>query len=341
MEYKLIIGVDVSKQTLDMTALDGDSVKGRHKCITNNSVGYVSLLKWLSELGVELEDVLVCMEHTGYYIFGLCKFLQSNAITYGVVNPLQIKKSMGIQRVKTDKRDSKVIALYASKFREDLPIGNIPEKELLDIKLLSSHRERLLRQKLSIEKVTEELSSTLGKKEIGHIVKDNEVILKLLTTRLKKTEEKIVSIISSSKELKSNYELMQSIPGVGPQIALYVLINTHNFDRIDTARKFGCFAGVVPNSRESGTSIRGRSRVSSIANKKMKSLLHFGAMTAVRRDGELKAYYERKVNEGKSKMSVLNAVRNKMVHRIYSVVKRGTPYFTQHVINNKTSLVLS
>jgi transposase len=341
MDYKLIIGVDVSKLTLDMTAIKTGDNQFPHDSFLNKKLGFRSFEKWVESFGVCSEEILICMEHTGYYIFSLCTHLHKMGIDYSVVNPMQIKKSMGIQRVKTDKKDSSMIALYASKFTEDLPIGRIPEKELLELKLLVAHRDRLSKQKQGIARVNEELISTLEAKMIRSIVSDNKKLLKLFDDRFKATEQKIKNIIKEIPMLHTNFELMQSIPGIGPQIAINVLLYTHNFNRINTPRKFGSFAGVVPNAKLSGTSIRGKDRVSHIANKKMKSLLHFGALSAIRVDGELKAYYIRKVDEGKSKMSVINAVRNKLVHRIYSVVRRGTPYFNQPILNAKKGLVLS
>lgn len=341
MNYKLIIGVDISKKTLDVTGIKSLQKSFPHDSFLNEEIGFRSFQKWMTDFTVESDGILVCMEHTGFYMISFCNFLQNIGIDYSVVNPLQIKRSMGIQRVKTDKRDSAIIALYASKFTEDLPIGQIPKNELLQLKVLAAHRERLLKQKQAIEKINKELIHTLDEKLIAVIIKDNLAFLKLLKDRFKKIEKSISMLIADIPIFHFNYELMKSIPGVGPQIALYVLLFTHNFDRIKDPRKFGSFSGVVPNSRRSGTSIKGRDRVSPYANKKMKSLLNFGALTAIKFDYELKEYYNRKVKEGKSKMSVINAVRNKLVHRIYGVVKRGTPYINRPVFISEEKLVLS
>ena len=290
MDYKLIIGVDVSKLTLDMTAIKSGVDKHPHDSFLNKKLGFKNFDKWINSFGICSEEILVCMEHTGYYIFNLCSHLHKMGIDYSAVNPMQIKKSMGIQRVKTDKKDSAMIALYASKFTEDLPIGRVPEKELLALKLLVAHRDRLLKQKKSIDIINEELTSTLDSKLISSIISDNKRLLKLIKDRFKETEQKIDELIKGIPMLHSNFELMQTIPGIGPQIAINVLLYTHNFNRINSPRKFGSFAGVVPNAKLSGTSIKGRDRVSHIANKKMKSLLHFGALSAIRVDEEIKAY---------------------------------------------------
>ena len=339
--YKLIIGVDVSKGSVDMTALSPERGTKDHDSFLNNKVGFKHFMSWVEKHGVAVDELLVCMEHTGLYIFSFCSYLQSEHIDYSVLNPLQIKRSMGIQRVKTDKRDSSIIALYASKFTEELPIGQIPKEELLHLKMLAAHRDRLLKQKQAIEKINKELECTLEKEMVSSIIKDNTAILKLLKVQFTKIEKSILLLINEIPMFQINYDLMRSIPGVGPQIALYVLLYTHNFNRITDPRKFGSFAGVVPNARASGTSIKGKERVSPYANKKMKSLLNFGALAAIKKDHELKVYYTRKVAAGKPKMSAINAVRNKLIHRIFSVVNRGTPYINQPVFISENKLVLS
>lgn len=173
---------------------------------------------------------------------------------------------------------------------------------------------------------------------IKEIIQDNDAVVRELKKRLKKTEKSIMDMIHQNEQMKTNFELLKSIPGVGEQVSVHMLLTTYNFTRITDPRKYGSYAGVVPNAHESGTSLRGRPRVSPFANKKVKSLLHMGALTAIKYDGDLKQYYERKVAEGKPKMSVINAVRNKLVHRMYSVIRRQTPYFNQQIINSKKVL---
>ena len=339
--YKLIIGIDVSKVSIDATALEQETQKYCHDSFLNKSLGFKSFERWFNQFNVSPEETLVCMEHTGLYIVSLCDFLRRKGFNFSVVNPLHIKRSMGLQRVKSDKRDSYIIAQYASKFTDQLPINVLEDKDMLALKMLNSHRERLLRQVLALEKVTKELTDTLEKDLIKEILKDNASLLKILKTKLKKVEGMIREKIKSHAQMDCNYELIRTIPGIGEQVATHMILCTYNFSRLTDPRKFGSYAGVVPNSYESGTSLKGKPRVSPFANRKMKSLLHMAALTAVKRDGDLKQYYERKVAEGKSKMSVLNAVRNKLIHRMYSVIKRQTPYFNQPVIDVKKELVLS
>lgn len=118
---------------------------------------------------------------------------------------------------------------------------------------------------------------------------------------------------------------------LGRIISLYTILYTQNFQLIKCPRKFACYSGVAPFKNESGTSVRIGSRVSFYVNRKLKGMLNFGAMNAVKSDPQLRAYYERKTSEKGSKMLVLNSVRNKLIHRMFAVVKRGIPYVVQAV----------
>jgi len=120
--------------------------------------------------------------------------------------------------------------------------------------------------------------------------------------------------------------LAKSVPGIGKITAFALLYYTNEFSLFHSGKKLACYCGVAPFARESGTSVKGKSRVSNFANKALKKLLHLAAMAAISSNAELKAYYERKVAEGKNKMLVLNAIRNKILHRLIAVIRRNTPF---------------
>ena len=155
---------------------------------------------------------------------------------------------------------------------------------------------------------------------------------------LKAIEVQMKDVIDSDDDLKSLYKLVTSVVGIGFVTAVNLLIYTNEFTLFNSYRKFAYYSGVAPFEYRSGTSIRGRTRVSQMANKKMKRYLHMASLTGIKRDESLKTYYERKVVEGKSKMSVLNAVKNKLLARVFAVVNRGTEY---QKINYQNSLFLS
>lgn len=147
-----------------------------------------------------------------------------------------------------------------------------------------------------------------------------------MKTEIERIENAILTIIKENEELRSSFELITTIKGIGFIVATYLIVYTHNFTRFDSWRKFACYSGIAPFDYQSGTSVHGRSKVSSIANKQMKRLLHLAALCAIHTDSELKEYYWRRQIEGKTKMSTINIVRNKLIARVFAIIKRGTPY---------------
>ncbi len=130
---------------------------------------------------------------------------------------------------------------------------------------------------------------------------------------------------------------MRSVPGVGEILCWNFLVKTNEFKSITDPRKFACYSGVSPFENSSGTSIFGRNRVSVFADKSMKKLLHMGALSAIRLENDLAIYYRRKVEEGKNKMAVLNALRNKIIHIIFALIKNQS----KHQIHNSTNQQLN
>jgi transposase len=147
---------------------------------------------------------------------------------------------------------------------------------------------------------------------------------------LKKAKEKIETAISSfittDEKISKTIQLVCSIKGVGMQTAASLYAYTKGFTIFENAKQLACYCGVVPFSKSSGTSVRFKPGVSPFANRKLKSLLHICAMAALRWDKGIQSYYERKVAEGKNKMSAINAIRNKLLLRIFAVLRDQRPY---------------
>ncbi|WP_181308081.1 transposase [Rufibacter sp. XAAS-G3-1] len=160
-------------------------------------------------------------------------------------------------------------------------------------------------------------------KTLGQV---NKKAIRGLEESMEQVEEKMQEFIAKDGALKGKYDLLTSVKGVGKVLAVSLLVYTQGFTVMDDGRKLACYCGVAPFEYRSGTGVMGKTGVSKFAIKQLKHILHMAAMNSVRYNEEMKAYFDRKVSEGKSKMSVLNAVRNKLLHQIVAVVKRGTPY---------------
>ena len=149
--------------------------------------------------------------------------------------------------------------------------------------------------------------------------------VEMLTIALNEADRQIKELIKSDDELKKNYELVTSVKGIGLVIATFMLVTTNNFTCFENGRKYACYSGIAPFESSSGKH-QGKARVSPLANKRVKALLSSGANSACKWDPEIKAYYERKIKEGKHHNLVINAIKCKLVNRIFAVVHRQTPY---------------
>lgn len=171
-----------------------------------------------------------------------------------------------------------------------------------------------------------EQKRVLLKKENEVLLSTQEKMIKYLSKQISIVEKQMNEIIKENQSMSRNFKLLTSIKGVGPQTALFMIAYTNNFTKFKEWRKFASYCGIAPFPNESGTSIRGRTKVSNLANKKIKSLLDLCAKSSIQYNPEMKQYYERRIESGKNKMSTINIIRNKLVSRMFAVIARNEPY---------------
>jgi transposase len=323
-QYTHFFGVDISKKTIDVTLLKDMQVA--HRQFGNDSAGINELMQWLTELDLSYDNALFCMEATGLYCFALTQFLAVNSIDTWIEHAAQIKKANALDRGKNDKVDSRRIALYAAKNLDRLRLWKPMSSTLEKIKHLASLRERLVETKKKLIVPIKEFE------EVGNIAmarlltKTIRKSLNAIDKDLKNVEASIIGIVNEDENLKELYKLITSVVGIGFVTAINLMVYTNGFTVLKDTRKLACYCGVAPFEYSSGSSIRGKTKVHFMANKKLKCNLHMASLSAVKLDADLKAYYERKVAEGKNKMSVLNAVKNKLLARVIAVVNKGEEY---------------
>lgn len=323
MNYKSFIGIDVSKLTFDVHVHSTNQKKE----FSNSGKGYLLLMQWLiKELNHGKEQMLICFEHTGLYSLNLSLFLQKNSVPFVMVPALEIKRSLGVTRGKNDQVDAQRIAAYAYLKRESLQPTVLPSKTILNLQPLLALRDKLVVDRAGFKATAGEYKSTLKLPDNKYLLDTYQDIIRALDIQIKALEKHINELLQKDQGVKETYDLITGIKGIGPLTAAYLIVCTHNFTRFDTWRKFACYAGIAPFEHKSGTSIRGRNKVSPMANKQIKMLLFLSANNAVRGDKELKEYYIRRIHEGKSKMSTLNIIKNKLVARVFAVAKRQTEF---------------
>lgn len=323
MKIMEIVGIDVSKLKLDCCI----NSNGLEKIFTNDFEGIESLVDWSFENTMATkENVFFVLEHTGLYTHRLIQHLKTNGCLFHIVSGLELKRSMGIARGKNDRVDAKRIAQYGHRMRDELEPYTTPSETLGALKRLMSMRRKLVAQRAGHITTLGEQSSILGNEDDKVLFKVQREIIKVFDLQISDIEKELDRLIVQDPELKNMYRLITSIKGIGPVTARFLIVYTAGFTSFENWRKFAAYCGTAPYPHSSGSSIRGRTKVSHLANKEGKTLLNLCAASAIQSNPEMKQYYERRVGEGKNTMSTLNIIRNKLLSRAFSVVKRGTPY---------------
>lgn len=306
MHYLYYVGLDVSKETFDASLVAfEDANEMAHRKFANSRKGICSCLHWVEKRhGIRLDDVIFCAEDMGSYIseMAVCASDRTLNFNFSLISPLVIKYSMGIARGKTDRVDARRIAEYAITHYRKIALYLPAEKELCQLRTWLILRAHLAKQRVAKLVLLEKLDY---KEKFADVSIQRSMLQEEIAyaeTHMKTIEREMKELIAADSNICRNYKLLTSIKGVGPITAIVMLCSTLNFTKITDHRKFACYCGLAPFEHSSGTSVRGGCHTSSMANRDIKVQLNRSALIAIRCDPQLKAYYERKVAEGKHKI---------------------------------------
>jgi transposase len=318
--WNVILGVDVSKLTLDICCAE----RNIHIKVDNYAKGFAVFKKWCKTNKIDLKTALVVMEFTGGYEYRFMQFCEVLSVSYCRIPGLQIKQSMGMTRGKSDRADAFRIGQYG----EEKSKRMVPSKPLngnvLKLKQLLSFRKRLVRENAGSENTVKERKHMYGPRA-DLITQIAQAKIKANKKCIIKIELEIMGVIKSDEVMLLNYRIISSIKGIGPVNAWMTIAYTENFTSFTDPRKYAVYVGVIPFEHTSGTSIKGRKRVSYLAHKELKNELNQAAKTAITHDLEIRTYAERKL-KNKAYPLVLNNVKFKLILRMFSLVKRGEFY---------------
>jgi len=337
--FTFFIGTDISRDKLDHAVMQGNSLLF-HKITANDENAVAELIRELKAIkGFTVSRAIFCMENTGIYSNHMVSQLRKVKANIAIQPPMQIRNSMGNVRSKTDKIDAIRIAEFAYKCREELRFF-IPDRPVIrQLAQLNTMRERMLATQTALKQPLKEAAGFVQKKQVLQATRLSSRSLEGVKADLLDIEAAIADTWQTDEKLNRLMQLISSVPCVGPVTALRILIVTNEFNSISNPKKFACYAGVAPFIRQSGT-FTGKARVSHMADKKMKSLLHICALNASRYEPDLKAYYERKTqDEGKNKMLALNNIRYKLILRIFACVAQDRLYEKNYIRPQQQSIV--
>lgn len=332
----IYLGMDVAKAKLDCCLLlDATTGKRKTKVVTNTPSGIVELLAWVAKQGCPPEQLHVILEATGVYHEQAARALAEAGVAVSIVNPAQVKdfgRSLAV-RTKTDGVDSFVLARYGVLLKPAAWTPPAPEARLLHALLA---RREAIAQDLQRERNRQEKADATDTPElIGKSLADS---ITFLVKQLDQLQRNIDDHIQGHPGLKDDLALLQlqSIPGVGPQVGgnLLAVMHVHAFK---SAERLAAYLGLVPVERQSGSSVRGRARLSKAGPARIRAVLYMAAVTATRYNPHVKALYQRLLARGKSKMSALGAAMRKLVHLCFGVLNTRKPYAANYELKSAVS----
>lgn len=315
---KYSVGIDVSKETLDICVYDGESRQYFQAC--NNEKTFNSeILKRLSE---DLSLYHFVMEVTGIYHLRLAMYLHQSGLKVSVVNPLIIRRysEMKLRRHKTDASDSLLIAEYG--FKEH-PSEFSPKSEILD------EMEQMLKAIEDYHVMTTDVKNRLESlKNRPHsnrkVVSLWEKQLSSLRKSVKELEGELEALVG--KHFKPEDELLRSIPGIGKRVATAIISMLNSFKSFESPKQVCSYLGINPTVFESGSSVRGSGRIPKKGNRYLRKLLFLASLSAKRFNKSCAELFDRLIHSGKAKKQALMAVANKLIRQAFGVIKSGNQY---------------
>jgi transposase len=332
-----IVGIDISKLSIDVSIINrSDQRHIKHIKLKNDKSGFISLRKALISEGTSINSkTLIICESMGNYGKPIIDYFANKKTLLCIESPLRIKRSLGLQRGKNDKIDSERIALYALSHLNSLVLYEHPRPEIQFLRHLLRARQRLVNAKSRLKTPLKELSHFDKSTDAKIINNIHKPVLTGIERSLEILEDELGILIKKDAKIKRQVQLLTSIHGIGNIIALHFICYTNEFTRCTTGKELACYVGVAPFKYTSGTSVNSPARVSRMGNKILKSILHMSAVCHITSDTDLNKYFLRKVAEGKHKMSVINAIKNKLILRMVAVIRNDRPY--EERLNKKSS----
>ena len=315
------LGIDISKAKLDCCLLREEKSR-KTKVVANTAVGFAALLSWCAQQGAPGKLCQAVVEGTGCYHQAVVRALHEAGMQVSIANPArarQFAQSQGLLS-KNDTIDAFALARFAQ--TTALRLWQPPPPEAEHLQALAARREALTKDLQREENRLEKAVAVASPRFILASIKKH---IRFLEKELANLDGDIDRLIRETPCLRENDALLQSIPGVGPRTStamLCVLLR----NTFDSAEQAAAYLGLTPVERQSGTSVRGRPRLSKNGPAKVRATLYMAAVSARQHNPHIKAMNERLLKRGKHTMSALGAAMRKLVHLCFGVLKNRIPY---------------
>lgn len=333
---KQVVGIDIGKDELVVTlaSLDQDqqvSFRG-HKSFANTRRGMDDLLKWVNKIRFEQLPVSYVMEATGSYYERLAYYLADHHCTLSVVLPSKISnfhKTLDVKTL-TDKSASQTIATYG--LQRKLDCWSKPNVLYCHLRQLTRERSQLIEELTIIQNQLH--AEEAGAYTSAGTIKRMNARIQFLQKQKRQVEDEINDVLNSDKEFLAQIDRICTVRGLGRLTVVTVVAETNGFALIRNKKQLVSYAGLDVIQKQSGTSVRGKGRISKKGNRYIRKAMYFPALTAIRTDPRMKAVFTRLVSRHGIKMKAAVAVQRKLLELIFILWKNKETYDANYLQGN-------
>jgi transposase len=341
---KQVVGIDVAQKELVVSVGNMDAEAATRiyasKTFSNDEKGFMALLLWVKKQTVEAFPLRYVMEATGVYHESLAYFLVDKSYQVSIVMPSKITnffKTLEIKTV-TDKSMSEVIALFGLEKKPEN--WTPPEKAFRELRQVTRERDQLIAERTMLKNQlhAEQAEAYPRKMTIERI----KFRIKILNTQISETTAETAAVITGDEQISRTVKLITSIPGIGVLTAAVIMAETNGFELIRSKKQLTSYAGLDVKEKESGTSVKGKPRISKRGNRYLRKAMYMPAMAAIRHSERYKAVFVRIVSRNGIKMKGCVAVQRKLLEMAYTIYKTGSPYKADYLqTQSEIELVLN
>lgn len=321
----LYVGIDIAKGSFEAALPEAGT--RRVQSYPNAEQGFAALLASLPE------PAHCVMEASGPYTYRLAAYLQAQGVTTSIVNPLVVRRfaQMLLSRAKTDRADALLITRYAEAMRPE-PTA-LAAAELSELQQRRAALEQLSKQRTQLRNGLEALSAR---------DRPSQAAREALSSVLEQVEQALSELERGTDALVAEHygdlvSRLRSVKGIGRKTAAELVLVTGGFTRFSTAKQLVAYVGLSPRIYESGTSVRGKTRLSKLGMSRTRRLLYMCAQSALRHNEGCRALYERLLGRGKPKMVALLAVAHKLLRQAFAVASKGVMFDESHGLQAASS----
>lgn len=303
----------------------------------NTFDGYITFISWLESRKLNPSSCIICMEATGVYGEGIAHFLVTQGFTVSVEPPLKVKRAFDPVGHKTDAVDSRQIAEYAYRFRDELTIWHPKEEIVEKIRQLLAARELFTKQRVAIQNAMGAYAKHVV--QVSLIQEAQGQVVRELKKHITEIDKELALLIRNHPTISHMINQLKGLPGFGLLLSSTLLVLTGAFHDITTYRTLAAFLGICPYQHQSGTSVYKRPRIRHFGPSYARKLLTLAARSLVAHNAVFKQYYFRRLAEGKVRKLVLNTIANKLIKIACAVIKNNTRYVSTYRSVNPACLL--